>query len=391
MSKRICMVAYTHYRTDARPRREAEALAARGDEVDFLALHEDDAPAEENLGGVRVIGLDTRRYRGGSGAKYLLSYGEFFARAMAELTRRHLRRRYDVVHVHTMPDFIVFVTAAVKLMGAKVVLDVHDTMPELYQSKFGVGRGHPLIRVIALQERLATLYADKLIAVHEPHKRLLESRGARPDKISVLLNLPDPRIFGGPLNGRAPGQEEAEPVRLVYHGTVAERLGLDLAVRAFARVREELSDARFDIYGSGDAGPRVQALIEELGLGGCVHFSNKHFRVDEVPRLLAGASLGVVPNRDDPATRYMLPVKLLEYVYLGIPAVAPRLEAIRHYFDDDAVGYYDAGDVDSLARTILAVLRDPARRARMREAAEQFAERFSWDVMKKDLYAVVDA
>lgn len=383
------MVAYTHYRSDARPRREAEALAGRGDEVDFLALGDAPHEREERIGGVHLLELPAARYRGRNQLAYLGSYGRFFAQALTTLTARHMRRRYDVVHVHTMPDFMVFTAALAKPLGAKVVLDVHDTMPELYQSKFGVGATHPLIRAVALQERLACAFADRVLCVHEPHKEMLVARGVPSRKITVLLNVPDPGLFGPPAERPSPASEG--PPRLVYHGTVAERLGLDLALRAFRRLLATVPAARFDIIGTGDDAPRIHALLDELGLRASAHFADRHFPVVEIPSLLAGASLGVVPNRDDPATRLMLPVKLLEYAHLGIPAVAPRLPAIERYFGPgDAVAFYTPGDEASLAAAMADALADPMRTARRCEAALAVARRYQWDAIKPALFAAID-
>jgi glycosyltransferase involved in cell wall biosynthesis len=388
MPKRVCMVAYTRYRSDARPRREAEALVARGDEVDFIALGDEATRHDDVIEGVHLLELSAERYRGASALAYLTSYGRFFARALALVTARHARRRYDLVHVHTMPDFMVFTAALVKPLGARVVLDVHDTMPELYQSKFAVSASHPLIRALALQERLSCAFADQVICVHEPHKELLVRRGVPADKITVLLNVPDPRVFGPPRDGTVAPAGSAP--RLVYHGTVAERLGLDVALKAFRQVQGRFPTATFDIIGTGDFAAKARALIADLELGEAVHFADRHFPVAEVPRLIDGATLGVVPNRDDPATRMMLPVKLLEYVHLGIPAVAPRLPVIEHYFGDDALAYYDPGDVQGLAAAIEGALEDPARSAARRAAASAFARRYHWDALKHELYAAVD-
>ena len=132
-------------------------------------------------------------------------------------------------------------------------------------------------------------------------------------------------------------------------------------------------------------------MIGTLNLGERVRFSNTHFRVDDLPKLLEGATLGIIPNRRDAATRHMLPVKLLEYVYLGIPTVVPRLDAIQHYFQDDMVGYYEPGQVDSLRRAMLDILTNPERGAALARRAHSFTQQHAWDRMKLELFALVDA
>jgi len=384
------MVAYTHYQTDARPRRTAEALAARGDHVDFLSLEADDASGPELIGGVHVKPLSVGRYRGGAKGQYLKSYFKFWLKALVEVTRSHLRERYDVIYFHTMPDFIVFAGAVARLSGARVILDVHDMMPELYQSKFGIEATHPLVRVLKLQEKWSCRFADHVVCVHEPHRQLLESRGCVKNDISVLLNLPDPSVFDG--HEEVVDEEEAiENPRLVYHGTVASRLGLDVAVRALVLVRKQFPGATFDIYGSGDAIDEVRAAVEETGQQDVVNVTGAFFPVEDIPKMLKGASLGVIPNRLDVATDMMLPVKLLEYLYLGIPVVAPGLKAIRHYFSEDAVAYYEPGDEVGMAEAIIQVLGDSKRRAVQRRQAKAFYSEHSWEYAKQRLFSAVDS
>jgi glycosyltransferase involved in cell wall biosynthesis len=384
------MVAYTHYHTDARPRRTAEALAARGDHVDFLSLETPTPTGTEVLKGVHIEPLSVGRYRGDAKGQYLKSYLKFWLKALVEVTRRHMRQRYDVIYFHTMPDFIVFAGALARLGGAKVILDVHDMMPELYQSKFGIEDTHPLVRALKLQERLSCRFADHVVCVHEPHRQLLESRGCVKNDISVLLNLPDPSVFDG-HEENSESTDIIENPRLVYHGTVASRLGLDVAVRALVLVREKFPGATLDIYGSGDAIEDVRAAVKDTGQESVVSLTGEFFPVQDIPKMLQGASLGIIPNRLDVATDMMLPVKLLEYLYLGIPVVAPGLKAIRHYFSEDAVAYYKPGDETEMANAIISVLSEPRRREVQREQAKAFYAEHSWTFAKQRLFEAIDS
>lgn len=390
MGRRICMVAYTHYDTDARPRRAAEALVARGDEVEFVALADGDTPRKRAVGGVRVLELGVQRYRGDAGLRYGSSYIRFFLRALAIVSRRHFARRYDVVYIHTMPDFMVFSALPSRLFGARVVLDIHDTMPELFQSKFGLGEANVWVRGLRLVERASCAFADRVICVHDAHRVLLERRATLAPKLTVVMNLPDPSVFGPRL---AVETEHGNPEvsRVVYHGTISRRLGPDLAVDAFQAIAPRLPGARLQLFGTGDAADELAIRIERSGVADRIEFPGRRFQVDEVPTLVRGASVGIVPNRDDPATRLMLPVKLLEYVYLGVPVVAPRLPTVRHYFDDNAVAYFEPGNAADCARVLEDVLKSPARRNAMRAASAAFCERYSWERVKCDLYAAVDA
>ena len=384
--KKICMIAYTNYLSDARPRREAETLARRGDRVDFLALGEENRPSMEMVKGVRLLRVKQRKYRGSSGARYLFSYLRFLGAVAAKLVRLNGKERYDVVYVHTMPDLLVLAGLIPKLMGARLVLNLHDMMPELYMSKFGIAEKHPLIRFLAWQEQLSIRLADRAIAVHDPHRDVLCRRGTARTKIAVLPNLPDPLVFGNDP-GAAPA---GEGFRIVYHGTIARRLGLDLAVSAFARAADLCPQARLEIYGDGDAGDELEAQIQASGVAGRIFFRRKMFRVEAITEMIRGASVGIVCNRREPVTELMLPVKLLEYAHMGIAAIAPRLMTIQYYFDQDQVEYYEAGNVDELAQAICRLYADKEKRAALARQGREFAKRFNWEAFQGELFKVVD-
>ena len=94
-----------------------------------------------------------------------------------------------------MPDFLVFSALGPKLLGAKVILDVHDLMPELYASKFGLPESHWIIRALKWVERLSVRFADAAVAVHQPHLDALVAHGNPADKFTIVMNLPDPDMF----------------------------------------------------------------------------------------------------------------------------------------------------------------------------------------------------
>lgn len=381
------MVAYTNYLSDARPRREAETLVRRGDRVDFIALADGSEAAIENVNGVRLMRLRQHRYRGSSGIRYVGAYLRFIAASSFRVMRLFQRGRYDVVYVHTMPDLLVLAGLVPKLFGAKIVLNIHDMMPELYMSKFGISQEHWLVRLLKLEEWFSTRLADKVICVHHPHRDVLVSRGTPLEKITVLPNVPDPSIM---INGGAASTANGA-FRIVFHGTIARRLGPELAVKAFENCAGSCPCARLEIYGDGDAADALEAQIGASSASSRIKFSRKMFRVEAIAQMIQGASVGVIPNLRDVATDLMLPVKLLEYVHLGIPVIAPRLRTIEYYFTEDQVAYYEPGNADELAECIGRLYASAMEREKLSQAGMAFVGRFNWQVLKEDLFKVVDA
>jgi glycosyltransferase involved in cell wall biosynthesis len=381
------MVAFTDYPVDTRVRREAEALVERGDDVDFICLGTPSLGERRSLNGVALHPVMRFDYRDGSRARdYVRRYVTFQVAALVRVLRLHLRRRYDVVHVNTMPDSLVFSALGAKLLGAKVVLDVHDLMPELYASKFGLGERHLVIRLLRAVERRSIAFADRAIAVHRPHLDALVGHGNPPEKFTIIMNCPDPQLFH-PRPAHAP----ASRFVLIYHGTVGSRHGLDVAVRAVALARHSVPGLELRIIGDGDYFPRVRALVGELGVTDSVHLEQRFVPIDELIPTIREASVGLVPILDDPFTQYMLPVKLLEYVALGIPVIASDTRAIRSHFGEEMLCFTTPGDASDLAAKIVALHRDPARRSRLAAAAVRFNHTHNWEHEKARYLALIDS
>jgi glycosyltransferase involved in cell wall biosynthesis len=150
-------------------------------------------------------------------------------------------------------------------------------------------------------------------------------------------------------------------------------------------------DIELAILGDGDDVARLAALVEELGLGDSVSLSQGFVPIDQLRPILAAASAGIVPIANDSFTRYMLPVKLLEYVALGIPVICSRTETIEAYFDDTMLSYFTSGDVDGLAASIVALRRDPGVGAQLAKRAALFLEEHDWPHERERYFGVVDS
>jgi glycosyltransferase involved in cell wall biosynthesis len=378
----VLIIAYTTYIHDGRVKRQAEALTSRGDRVDVICLASEE-PASRN--GVNLIVVPMPRYRGSSRSGYALSYLRFFARASLIAFRLGRRKPYDVAIVCTMPDAAVLCAIPSKLMGTKIVLDVHDTMPELYQEKFGDRKGRLGARLLMFEERSSAWLADRVLAVHDLHRRRLEEAGVPAEKIEVVMNAPDPQIFKAQNHCASNGD-----LTLVCHGTVTQRLGVDISLHAMCLLLPRLPRVRLRIIGTGDFMAEAQRLVQTFNLGENVSF-DAPVPIDSLPMALEGATLGLVPNHVSRATHLMLPVKLLEYAALGIPVVAARLRTIEHYFRDDEVCFFEPGDAVDLANQIERLCLHPEERAGQTERARSAVERLSWTNQRERYYQAIDS
>jgi glycosyltransferase involved in cell wall biosynthesis len=379
------MVHYSDFAVDSRIQRQARALAERGDRVDCVCLN-DDAELSVGAGRIGLHRAAKRKPRGGARA-YLEGNARFLAGAARKVSALDRQRCFDLIEIHNMPDALVLAALRPKLRGVPIVLNFHDTFPELFATLFDRPPSHPLVRMIRIEERASAALADSHIFVTGEARDLLRARGVTADRTQVVMNTPDERVFGErrpPITPPASGE-----LRVVYHGGLAERFGVETLVRAVAMLRTEGAPVALDVYGSdAEAARSLAAKAAELAPAG-VRIAAQPTPVGQIPARLAEAHLGVVPTLRDGFTELLLPVKLLEYVHMGLPAVASRLPVIERYFGDDLL-LAEPGDPASIAAAIEAVRADPeAARERAERASGRLAE-IEWRRQRSGYLALID-
>jgi glycosyltransferase involved in cell wall biosynthesis len=370
--KKICMIAFTRYPFDGRVRLEAESLVEWGYEVCFLVPKEQATATTYTLEGVVVQELDMVEYGGKNKIQYLLSYMSFMMLAFLACTRLFVKSHFRIFHVHNMPNVLVFAALIPRLFGCTLILDVHDTVVETYQAKFGRTSGF-LLSLLRLEERICCAFAQKIICVNHVQRESLIERGIPAKKISTVITMPrfdslERGDQGGSRNGK---------FRMVNHGTISKRLGNDLIVQAAARLVHEIPNFELHIIGGGDDLEECKALSESLGLAEHVHF-HKGVPWNELAKKLELMDVGIVANRVNEATALMLPSKLIDYVVLGIPAIVPRLKAIEYYFTPGMVSYFEPENVDSMVATTVRVYKDKEGREQQSRSAKSFLEKYGW-------------
>ncbi len=369
------MVVHAYYPFDeTRVQRQAEALVERGHDVDVICLLRGAEPKVEETDGVTVYRVPIRRDNRRGVFGQFFEYLAFLLMAFATLTRLHLRRRYAVVQVHNLPDFMVLAALVPRLTGSQIILDLHDLMPEFYCARFHSSMSSLPVRLITWQEQLACRFAHHVITVTESWRQTLIERGVPPTKCSVVMNLADTRYF----QPTAPGVNGSDRFRLVYHGQITRRYGLDLLLHALARVRETVPNVQLTIHGRGEFLETVRSLIRSLQLEEIVSIHSEFLLVSELARFIKDHDIGVVPYRRDIFTDGILPTKLLEYVALGLPVIAARTPAITAYFDESMIELFAPEDVDDLAQRILFLYQHPERRKELARNSSRFNGKYNW-------------
>jgi glycosyltransferase involved in cell wall biosynthesis len=356
--------------------RAVAVAVAEGWDVDVVATRQSGQPAVERRDGARIIRLPIAHRWGGGALEVAREYLGFTTLASLRVARLAVRQRYDVVHVNNPPDFLVVAAVVPKLLGAKVIFDIHDLSPDMFAMRFGGRHGSRLAdQLLRLLERTAAMFADAVVTVHEPYRRELVTRGVPQDKIGVVMNSVDERLLA-PSGGAQGGDD----FRVVYEGTVTPPYGVHLLVEAVAKIIDDLPSVRLEIYGDGDSMPMIRSLTERFGLADHIRLSEGFLPHAEVLERIKTASVGVVPNLPTPLNRFALSTKLFEYVVLGIPVVSADLPTIREHFSDSEMLFFKAGDADALAEALLDIERDPEAAILRAKAALERYERYRWPI-----------
>jgi glycosyltransferase involved in cell wall biosynthesis len=369
---RALVIVHSYYLRDTRPRRHATALAASGWAVDVICARDAGEPRRAALDDVQIRRLPARRERG-SKMRYVFEYVSFTVMAFFAAAWMSLWHKYDAVYVVGIPNVLVFAAAVPKALGARVVLDMRDPLPEFFMAKYALKERSWLVRALLSEERISSSFADVVLAPHEACARTYE-RSASPAKIVSVMNAPDPRLFD---TADATPRDPADRTML-YAGTVAERYGVDLAVRALARMKNDIKGLRLRIVGDGDIVEPLRALARDEGVADLVSFDGP-VPLDRIPAIVRSAWLGVQPNRNDPLMRFNFSTKVLEWARLGLPVVIGATPPIRAAFDPSELMMIEPGDLDALCAAITRAHDDPAELAEMTERARAAAERYRYE------------
>jgi glycosyltransferase involved in cell wall biosynthesis len=381
--KRTVAVMYSTYPFDPRPRRAAEALAVEGTSVEVICLTEgDEEPQHETLNGVEITRIPLKHTRGGK-LSYVAQYGYFILISGAILASRAFRRRYDLVHVHNMPDVLVFSALVPKILGAKIILDLHDPMPELMMTIFGIRESSFSFWLLKNLEKLSVRFADAVLTPNEALKRIFSARSCPEGKVSVVMNSPDEEIFRYREHSSEgfDGREKSKPFIIMYHGTLVERNGLDLAVTAVKKIRQALPCVELRIYGRST--PFLEQLMESVRkkteLCEAVRYLGPK-TLEQIAEAIRESDVGIIPNLRSIFTELNTPTRIFEYLSQGKPVIAPRAQGILDYFGPKDLVFFELGDADDLAAKMEYVFRHPREMICVIERGQEVYRKHKWSI-----------
>ena len=388
--KRVGMVVFSSYPADPRPRRAVDSLLKEGMSVDLICLGGENAPKRDKHDGLDIIRVPIAHNRGGK-LSYAYEYFAFILASTSILASRAVRRRYDLIYVHNMPDILILSSLIPKALGAKVILDQHDPMPELMITIFNLDKTSLSVRLLTWLEKWSIARAHRVITVNLACKRIFGNRSCPPEKIAVVMNSPDEEIFkfrAAPLHFSS-SEVRAEPFVMMYHGSLVERNGLDLAVEALGQVRKTVPSAELRIFGRST--PFLEKVMGEAsskGLEDCVRYLGPR-TLEGLVGEIEGCDVGVIPNHHSAFAEINTPTRIFEYLALGKPVIAPRAAGICDYFDDGSLVFFELGNAEDLARKAEFVFSHPADVLDIVRRGQEVYREHTWSTERQRLTGLV--
>jgi glycosyltransferase involved in cell wall biosynthesis len=385
-AQRIAVVAHKDYPGGVRERREIDALVAAGYEVDLICLHQRGQPFKESRERLRIYRMPLGHKRTGK-LRFILEYLLFFVLAFTLLSLLHFRRRFRLIQIHNIPDFLVFSALVPKICGSRILLDIRDPMPETYQFKFGLSEDSRWIDWMKRIERVSVRFSDYVLTVHEPLRQIHIKRGCPSDRISAIMNLPDEQVFQLETSVKWPRSTPPEFV-LVYTGTLGERHGVQTVLQALPCLIDDIPGLRLRVIGDGEYLEELKNLTASLKLNSHVSFVPS-LPLDEIPGELLKADVGVCLQQGlfgDIA----FPTKVAEYMVMGVPAIVSETKITRQFFTKAMVVFVPPGDPKACAEAVYRLYADSQYARYLLVNGERFFKEHSWADEKQKYLEIVE-
>jgi phosphatidylinositol alpha-mannosyltransferase len=277
------------------------------------------------------------------------------------------RERIDVVHLHgpLAPTFGLIVPPVARRLGIPIVATFHSWFPD-----------SALYRLFRrpLQRRLDWHAANIAVSVPamQAHARYFDAEwDIIPNGIDTDFFTPEARP------ARADGETGPQ---LLFLARLDPRNGLETALGAFERIARRRPDAQLTIVGDGPLRGYYERLAKPVGRR--VRFVGA--ANGNRPRIYAGADLYLCPT-----TKASFGITLLEAMASGVPQIVSDVTGFRELVNGgEEAMLAPIDDPDAWADTALALLDDPARRARMAAAGRVKALTYAWPLVAERVMGV---
>ncbi len=381
----FCSIAYSFYEVDLRVRRYAELLVNDTNRVDAITLKRHGQPYKGIVNGVNVYRIQKRAFDEKFIFNYVFKILSFFIKGSVILLFKHLRYRYKVIHIHNVPDFLVFMAIIPKLMGAKIILDIHDIMPEFFCQKFNKSVNTFSVKLLLFVERMSVSFADHVVVSNDIWRnKIIDRDRVLPTKCTTILNYADLSFFNKELTVV---NKDKDRFNIIYPGTISHLHGLDILIKAMSIVHQKLPHIKVDVYAATTNRyftEEINKLISNLNLDQIFKFHDP-VTIEVLAKVYKDFDLGVIPKRGGIFAEEAFSTKTFDYMAAGLPIVASKTKIDQYYFDDSMIMFFEPENYEDLAKCIIGLYHDPEKRLDLMACGKKFVETNNWE-SKKYIY-----
>jgi len=385
----VGMLVHGYYPRDIRVRREAEALVEQGYRVEVVCLRVPEEqgkqrePTRDIVNGVHIIRLPVSRKRGKI-FRYLFEYIILIILGAWKLSLLHFKNPFQIVHIHNMPDILILAGLIPKWMGAKLILDIHDPMTELYASTSRLGKNRWVLSILNWQQRFSCRLADRVISVNESMRENLERKGIQQEKIFILHNFPDTKYL--PIkNDISSWPRHSDGLSLLYAGTITEHYRLDIAIKALSLASKHLPWIKLRILGDGNDLIRVLRLANDLGVMDYIEHANP-VGIDKLKDIMKDNDIGISCHQGGLFGDLQFTGKILDYLTQGLAVISSRTRTLVRYIPEEAVFYFDPESAEDMAKKIIKMWNSPDLVRKKMKYAKKLLPHYTW---QKERYKLI--
>ncbi|MGZ8938582.1 MAG: glycosyltransferase family 4 protein [Limisphaerales bacterium] len=298
------------------------------------------------------------------------------------------RHKFRLIHLCNPPDLLFLVGAPFKLFGVRIIYDIHDLWPEMFEAKFGK-RGL-LYWFVRIAERLTYACANVAIATNESVRRVaLERGGMKPSKAFVVRTAPK---IGNVNVTPNPELKKGRTYLAGYIGVMGNADGVNHIIEAADHIVHKMGrrDIQFLLMGSGPEFDRLVQLRDSKGLGEFIDLPGRvtnEFLFSALKTIDLGVSGDPKNSYNDGCTMN----KVLEYMAFGKPQVSFDLVETRASAQDAAV-YVSEPSAEKLGEAIVATLENAELREKMgRRGYERLRDELNWEKSVTQLLLAYEA
>ncbi len=384
----VCHLLYEEYPRDPRIRRYVNALNENKIHSVVICSKKKHEKSFENLNNNLVYRIPVAKLR----QSFLLTFIEyilFTLIAAGLLAYLGIKYRFKIIHVHTLPDTLIFAALPNKLFGTRLILDLHEIFPELFSARKPELKNSVWVKILKFSERISIRLADTVLTIHDNAKAIFVKRNkGTEEKIHVIMNGVDPVEF------RDTELKPAGRFVIIYNGTINKILNLDMIIRAIALLKSKMQADDFNkivfrLYGDGPVLNELLQLAKDLGINEKVEYMG-FLPPDEMAKEVLKSSVLILPPLKNIYSDLFYTIKLVEMVYLRIPVIATRLNTYKTYYGEDSLFYFDSGSVEQLADSITEVFYNKELVKQKTENALRDYKKVEWEKMKTRYIEVVN-